>query len=319
MDQGANEFLMGGGIASLSFDRNKGYVMGQTIHRGKLLEGKTMQQRDINSGEPKFWQDGKPVMQLVLTLQTDIRDPQDPDDDGKRNLYVSSPNMRTAIRDAVKTSGAQEMKLGGELAICWVAEGEQKNKAHNPPKIYKAMWTPPDPAVDFLGLGSAPANATPNPFADGSQMPPQTQVPQGVHPAQHFANLVQQGGAPVVRPAPAPNPFAAPAGQPGPIANIPAQVAQQTLPLAQAAQQAAASAANPFVQQVQAEQPQVSTPVSNIPRPPTVPEEMWATLSEVQKQGIAAMAASMVAPPAQPGGQPAAAPAQGGYANEPPF
>lgn len=273
------DFLMGGGTPSLTFNPNKGYVMGQTIHRGKVVSRKVQQQRDIDNGEPKYWKNGDPMMQLQVVLETNYRDPTDSGDDGRRALYVSSPGMKNAIRDAVKAAGAKDLEPGGELAICWIENGEQPaNKAYNPPKIYKAQYKAPDAgSADFLGTA---AGATPaDPWAGGSQAPVQTQVPQGVHPAQHFAN-----------------------------------VANQAQPLAQAAQQATSSApaaADLFA----AAQPVATAPANanhatGIARPDTIDPAFWATLNATQQQALANMA-GMAAPAGQP--------TQSGYTVEPPF
>lgn len=291
----ARDFLMGSGVSTLSFDANKGYVMGQTVHRGIVISAKLMQQRDVDTGKPKYWNNGDPVKQLVITLQTTMHDPQNPDDDGQRALYVSSPNMRTAIRDAIKAAGGKDLEPGGELAICWVGNGEQTNKAYNPPKIYKAQWKLPDPGtVDFLGLGSAPSNAVPDPFAGGSQLPPQTQVPQGVHPSQHFANMAAQQAPPAMVGGNGPAFSQTVPGQPG------GGPVQQ--PPGQAAQQATASANNPFVQQVPAE---TATPVQDgLTKPAAIDQALWDGMNAAQRQAIVNAMGGLGAAPAAPGNEP---------------
>ena len=41
-------------------------------------------QREIDTGKPKYWEDGTPRQQIVVHLQTDQRDPDIEDDDGIR-------------------------------------------------------------------------------------------------------------------------------------------------------------------------------------------------------------------------------------------
>lgn len=100
------------------------------------------QQRDYSTGEPMYWRDGSPRMQLVVTLQTDERDPEYPDDDGRRRLYVRG-RMKTAIRQAVKTSGATGLDVGGTLTITYTGDGTPTNPRFQPPKEYSAVYKPP--------------------------------------------------------------------------------------------------------------------------------------------------------------------------------
>ena len=100
------------------------------------------QQRDYSTGEPMYWRDGTPRMQLVVTLQTDERDPEYPDDDGRRRLYVRG-RMKTAIRQAVKTSGATGLDVGGTLTITYTGDGTPTNPRFQPPKEYNATYRPP--------------------------------------------------------------------------------------------------------------------------------------------------------------------------------
>jgi len=142
----AMDFLMGSGGTSASFAGTP-----PITHNGKVVAESLQQQRDLQTGEKKFWDDEKtePMMQLVITIDTGVIDPEIEDDDGVRKIYAKA-QMLGAIRDAVKKSGHKGKSLiGGNLAVKYVRDGETKKRGFNPPKIYAALYEPPT-AVDSL-------------------------------------------------------------------------------------------------------------------------------------------------------------------------
>ena len=120
---------------------------------GTILEiGDPIQARkwDPNGkGEPDTWPDGQPKMQAAIKLQTDGRDPEDPDDDGVRNLRVQVAGARkpgsmlNAINTAVAATGNREPAIGGTLAVRYVQNDPQSKNPQNPRKMYQARYTPP--------------------------------------------------------------------------------------------------------------------------------------------------------------------------------
>ena len=130
----ANELLESGGITPAKFEE-PGTTLG-----GKVIYAEVQQQREIDTGKPKFWDDGKPRQQIVVHLQTAARDPQVPDDDGKRALYVRG-NMLKALRTALRTAGTQ-LTEGGTLTVTYTGDGERTKAGFNPPKLYKVTYTP---------------------------------------------------------------------------------------------------------------------------------------------------------------------------------
>lgn len=212
MSMTANEFLMGGGIPSahsVFVDAPFGTSVTGTI--ATLPE--VVQQTDLDTGELKFWNDGKPMMQMAVTLQTDLRNPEMVEDTGLRKLFVKA-KLLEAVRTAVRASGAKGLDVGGVLTVTYIADGERKKAGKNPPKFYTATYAPPS---------AAQANA----FLNGQQ--PQAAPPQQA-PAATFVPP-NQGPAPQ---------WAAPA--PGPIAQMPQQASQRADAIYQAAQQPAPAA-----------------------------------------------------------------------------
>ncbi|MGP4084146.1 hypothetical protein [Streptomyces sp. KR55] len=173
----ANSFLMGGGGAPTAKFPTPGTVVGGPITEQPTVE----QQRDIQTGEKKFWSDGNPMMQMVVTVQTDQRDPAIEDDDGKRRIFVKG-QMKNAVADAVRATGARGLEVGGILRVRYTHDGEQKQRGFNPPKQFEAHYTPAA-AAELGAWGGAPGPA---------------QAPAAAPPAQYAA--------------PAPAPAAAPPG-----------------------------------------------------------------------------------------------------------
>lgn len=145
-NQSASDLIMGGGAPSAKFPTPG------TVVKGEVLDTATSQQRTYvpggGVGELMFWKDGSPRMQAVITVQTNERDPEIADDDGKRRIFVSSRYMKEAVRDAVTAAGKRVLEVGGILTVGYTGDGETEGTA-NPPKIYKAKYEPPTaPAVD---------------------------------------------------------------------------------------------------------------------------------------------------------------------------
>lgn len=163
----ADDFLMGGGGAPTAKFPTPGASVG-----GRITEKPTVeQQRDISTGEKKFWSDGNPMMQLVVTVQTEERDPEIEEDDGQRRIFVKG-QMKQAIADAVRSVGGKGLEVGGTLTVTYSHDGEVKQRGFNPPKQYRAQYTPaatnalhtPDPGVPQTAP-QQPAAASPVPAA----------------------------------------------------------------------------------------------------------------------------------------------------------
>jgi hypothetical protein len=174
----ANDFLMGGGGApTFSW---KGKPIG-TVCKGTILDMEVSQQTDMDTGDPLVWDDGKPRMQLVVTLQTDLRNGEgmsapamerlsDPsEDDGIRRLFVKA-QMQKAVRDAVRASSQSQMRIGGVLAVQYAQDGVKKKASYDAPKEYVAQYAPP--SVDVNDLIEAPMQPVAAPAPAPQQIAP---------------------------------------------------------------------------------------------------------------------------------------------------
>lgn len=197
-----------------------GAVVGGTI----LEIGEAVQAKEFSTGKPATWPDGSPKMQVRITLSTDERDPQDPTDEGKRNLWVSESGkkggMLAAIRDAVKEAGADTIRPGGILQMAMIGFDPESKNPQNPRKLYQARYQAPAPAGGMFGgadqqqqvpasyqrvptsyqqqQAPAAANYSANPYQQQQQ-----QAPVNPYQQQQQAQQVQQAPAPYQQQAPA--------------------------------------------------------------------------------------------------------------------
>lgn len=143
-----NDFLMGQNAKSFGFDNLDDAV------EGEITKVELRQQTSLDDNKPLTFPDGQPRMQLVVTLQTKLHDNEE--DDGIRMIYAKGGNfevaqgsgtsMRTAIAEAVKSSGAGKIEEGGQLVVAYTGIGKGK-KGFNPPKLYTAGYRKPRQAV----------------------------------------------------------------------------------------------------------------------------------------------------------------------------
>lgn len=152
-----NSILMGGGVTSAKFE-----TIGTAV-TGTITDLTASQQTDFTTGELKTWANGDPMMQVVVTLATDQRDPDVTDDDGLRKVYVKGKSLTAAVRDAVRRAGAKGLEPGGTLTVTYVGDGVAERRGINPPKLYSAVYAKPDPAAaanQALGLAEQQPAAT---------------------------------------------------------------------------------------------------------------------------------------------------------------
>lgn len=184
-------FDIGGpGGTSFPFD-----TIGDAV-TGTILDVEELQESDFDSGAPKFWPDGKPIMQHRVTLQTELRD--DGDDDGQRSVYLrgsrkpESKSTLSAVLQAVKaTTGGSALDKGGVLTLTYVGDGVPSQRGRNAPKWYEATYRPPSVSLDGQ---QQPAPQQPLPYAP----PPPAAAPYTPPP------VPQQAPVPAAAAPPAP-------------------------------------------------------------------------------------------------------------------
>jgi hypothetical protein len=145
---------MAEGGKSFSFEKLDDIVIGEVV------SAVVAQQTDVETNTPLTWADGSPRKQLVITLQTELRN--NDDDDGIRMIYAKGgkhdvdtgegTSMKDALAAAVRAGGGNGIEPGDKLAVAWTGVGVRKNRAFNPPKLYTAQWSRPAAAVSARDL-----------------------------------------------------------------------------------------------------------------------------------------------------------------------
>jgi pyruvate/2-oxoglutarate dehydrogenase complex dihydrolipoamide acyltransferase (E2) component len=169
-----------------------------TVAQGTVVNWVVKQVTKMGSGELEFFPSGDPKWQIIVTLQTTMR--EDADDDGRRALYVKS-FMFKAVKDAIAATGAEDFEQGGYLTVVHTELG-QPEKGMSPPKLFSAEYKRPSAQL-LAGQAPAPQYA--------QQVPAQAapQYAQQAAPQQQYAPPPAQAPAPAPAPAAA-SPVAAP-------------------------------------------------------------------------------------------------------------
>jgi len=126
-----NDLLGTRSIPSISFKDAK---VGD-VFNGVITELKTVQVRSYDSGEPEFWDDGKPKLQIEVTLATDYLDPSLDEDDGTRRVYLFGQKL-AAAKQEMKAKGFSKLEKGMKFSIKFTGTKPSSNKKYNDVKLY---------------------------------------------------------------------------------------------------------------------------------------------------------------------------------------
>lgn len=140
IDPAAMDLLAPSGIPSAKFAAH-----GDSVE-GAVKSAEKKQQTDID-GNLKTWDNGDPMWQVVITLQTDERDADIEDDDGRRRLFAKG-KMLEAIKAALTES---KLTLTEDLwlKVMYYADGEPTKKGYTAPKLFKAKAKPAAVVADL--------------------------------------------------------------------------------------------------------------------------------------------------------------------------
>lgn len=163
------------GGSSFSFENPGDSITGTVV----TLE--EVQQTDMRTGEPLFWDNGQPKMMFRLELQTQLRDPNNPSDDGKRSVYLKGSRkpekkstMSAMVLAAQQATGTTEIAPGGTVTMTYVGDGVPSQRGFNAPKQYEATYRPP--AMNLAG-GQQAVAAPAAPAAPAATAAPAVQTP----------------------------------------------------------------------------------------------------------------------------------------------
>lgn len=149
----------GGGKVLGAF--NESTVPGTVVH-GTITEVDIAQarefRRDGQPGELLYHDDGKPKLQVVVTVDTGVKGHAGPDDDGKRRFYIKTwyKSDREAMFAALDAAdNADDFEVGGTFAGQFL--GKLNGNAWN---SFKYEYRRPS-KIGQAGLLDKPAEATP--------------------------------------------------------------------------------------------------------------------------------------------------------------
>lgn len=151
--------------------------------RGKVLSVQEVDQTDMDTNLPAKWDDGSPKRMNKVTLQTELRD--HPGDTGVRSIYLrgskkpeTGSSLSAVIAAIIAAGGTNELQIGGDLSLGYIADGPQERRGYNKPKKYDSTYAPP---VVALGGATEAPPAAPGPAA--TQPAAATPAPAAAAPA----------------------------------------------------------------------------------------------------------------------------------------
>lgn len=170
---------------------NPGDTIGGTIENVSAAQVNvydSVNQKPTN--QPDYWNDGSPKLQVLVTIDTGMRDPTVEDDDGRRTVYIKGwGGQRRAWIDAIRRAGirkASEIKPGDRFTAKFVGYDPQSKNPKNPAKMYEYTIDHASPIDQAMGTQPAtPTMMQPTaPQQPAYQPVPQQYAPQQTVPPQ---------------------------------------------------------------------------------------------------------------------------------------
>lgn len=165
-------------LASIESQSSKGAKFEQpgTSISG-IIENVTANQiRDFKSRQPKFFDDGQPQMQVLVTINTGVTDPMVEDDDGRRTVYIKGFGLqRHAWLQALHNAGlrkAAEVRPGDRFTAIFTGFGEAK-PGMNAPKLFEYVIEHQSPADLAMNQPQQPGMQQAHPAYPQQQYAPQ--------------------------------------------------------------------------------------------------------------------------------------------------
>lgn len=170
---------------------------GDTV-TGTIAKVDVKQVTNFQTKEPEFFPSGDPKKQVILTLQTSLR--EDADDDGKRSVYIPLwGGKKAALGEAMRAAGMKEastaLALGNTFTARFVGEERRHGKTGSyTEKIYEyAIQAASTAALNEAMTPSLQAALTPAPAPQFAAPQPTAQAQQQVDvPALIRAGLDDQ-------------------------------------------------------------------------------------------------------------------------------
>jgi hypothetical protein len=138
---------------------------------GTVESIEAQQQRDMDTQKPKYFDNGQPMMQVVIHIATTLRDATIPGDDGVRAVYVKGKNLAT-LRQASRMVSLDFPHVGDGFTATYTANGEAKKRGWNPPKLYSYEIVPnQDQVAQAMNAAEPQTQTQPRQTAPAMQQP----------------------------------------------------------------------------------------------------------------------------------------------------
>jgi hypothetical protein len=115
--------------------------IGDTV-QGLIYKMERLEEKD-EDGNVKMSQYGRPKPLFLVYLITSLRDPQNPEDDGSRRVWLKGNGLWT-LKEFLKENSLGSPKVGGKLKV--TVEALKKDPAfpmRKPMKIHSVLYAPP--------------------------------------------------------------------------------------------------------------------------------------------------------------------------------
>lgn len=132
-----DDVMQGGAPSAFSKNDPLGYSV-----EGEILDIHAEQQTDFTTGEPLYYPNGKAKPQVVIHIQTTMRDPNRVGDSGSRGIYVKGYNI-AQLRVACQRAGIGDYpRVGDHLKATFASTRPSQTRGYNDAKIYEYVVTP---------------------------------------------------------------------------------------------------------------------------------------------------------------------------------
>lgn len=133
-----NDLLMGaGGAKGFKFENHGDSITGTVVQLDRMPRKYPPGHR--KEGEQVFYEkSGKPAYQLVITLDTDLRDKANPQDNGQRRVFIKEYSQgRDALAKELRDKKMMEgLPIGALLTMKYTGDGESVAKGFSGEKQY---------------------------------------------------------------------------------------------------------------------------------------------------------------------------------------
>lgn len=135
-------------------------TIGETLG-GVIVAAESRQVMDYSTQEPKTWKDGKPQIQIVITVTTGNKTDDGEDELGK--IYIKTwGEQKQALLAAIRDTGLDAdhaLAPGNTMTVTYRGEKPNENPRFNAVKLYEYVITPRSNIGGTLNTTPPPAPA----------------------------------------------------------------------------------------------------------------------------------------------------------------